>query len=90
LPGSYRRNRFTPGLIALTACISAALVPSRMLFGTGAPNDSSIFAYIGWCMAHGLKPYRDVWDHKGPLLYLLQYAGMYLHPSSRWALGFLN
>ena len=32
--------------------------------------DSSIFAYVGEGLAQGELPYRDRWDHKGPLTYL--------------------
>jgi len=77
-------------LLVLMAATSAILVPSRMLFSSGAPNDSSIFAYIGWAMNHGLMPYRDLWDHKGPLLYYLQFAGVYLHPASTFGIGLLE
>jgi hypothetical protein len=74
----------------LMALISAILVPSRMLFSTGPPNDSSVFAYIGWAMHRGLMPYRDIWDHKGPLLYYLQFAGMSLSPASTLGIGLLE
>jgi hypothetical protein len=75
---------------ALMAVISALLVPSRMLLSTGPPDDSSVFAYIGWAMKHGLMPYRDIWDHKGPLLYYLQFAGVSLHPASTFGIGLLE
>jgi hypothetical protein len=75
---------------ALMAVISALLVPSRMLFSTGATDDSSVFAYIGWAMHHGLMPYRDLWDHKGPLLYYLQFAGMWLWSTSTFGIGLLE
>jgi hypothetical protein len=77
-------------ITALMAIISAILVPSRMLLSTGPADDSSVFAYIGWAMKHGLMPYRDVWDHKGPLLYYLQFAGVALHPSSTFGIGLLE
>src|SRR6185437_15882704 len=77
-------------LSVLMAVISAALVPSRMLLSTGRPDDSSVFAYIGWAMHRGLMPYRDIWDHKGPLLYYLQFAGMSLSPTSTLGIGLLE
>ena len=77
-------------LTALMAVVSAVLVPSRMLFSSGAPNDSSVFAYIGWAMTRGLSPYRDLWDHKGPLLYSLQFAGISLHPTSTVGIGIME
>src|SRR6185437_13325250 len=77
-------------LSVLMAVISAALVPSRMLLSTGRPDDSSVFAYIGWAMHRGLMPYRDIWDHKGPLLYYLQFAGMSLRSTSTIGIGLLE
>jgi hypothetical protein len=77
-------------LTVLMAVISALLVPSRMLLSTGAPDDSSVFAYIGWAMHQGLRPYRDLWDHKGPLLYYLQYAGISLWSTSTFGIGLLE
>lgn len=40
--------------------------------------DSSVFAYIGRRMTEGAIPYRDIFDHKGPLLYILNCLGMWL------------
>lgn len=77
-------------VLAAMAIVSAILVPSRMLLSTGEPDDSSVFAYIGWAMKHGLMPYRDVWDHKGPLLYYLQFAGMSLRSTSTFGIGLLE
>jgi hypothetical protein len=28
--------------------------------------DSDLFAYYGWCAAHGARPYLDIWDNKPP------------------------
>src|SRR5690349_7109259 len=77
-------------VIAAMSVASALLVPSRMLLSRGEPDDSSVFAYIGWAMKHGLMPYRDVWDHKGPLLYYLNFAGMSLRSTSTLGVGLLE
>lgn len=34
-------------------------------------TDANIYMSVARAMRHGLMPYRDVFDHKGPLLYLL-------------------
>jgi len=39
-------------------------------------EDSSVFLYIGNEMLSGAVPYRDMFDHKGPLLYFIQYVGL--------------
>ena len=83
-------SRISTPILATMAIVSAALVPSRMLLSRGEPDDSGVFAYIGWAMKHGLMPYRDVWDHKGPLLYYLQFAGMSLRSTSTFGIGLLE
>ena len=37
--------------------------------------DSSVFKTIAMQMSEGLMPYRDTFDHKGPLLYVINYLG---------------
>lgn len=78
-----------PWLIAMSI-LSAILVPSRMLLSSGPPDDSSVYAYVGWAMKHDLMPYRDIWDHKGPLLYYLNFAGMSLRSSSTFGVGLIE
>lgn len=42
--------------------------------------DSAIFRLVGTAMAHGQVPYVDIWDHKGPGLFLLQWLGQVIWP----------
>ena len=44
--------------------------------------DSAVFLYIGRRMTEGKIPYLDLFDHKGPLLYLIEYLGCLLTPRS--------
>ncbi len=37
--------------------------------------DSGCFMYMGQSWLKGLIPYKDLWDHKGPMLYLLNAIG---------------
>lgn len=39
-------------------------------------TDSSVFKTIALCMEKGLMPYKDSFDHKGPLLYIYNWLGM--------------
>lgn len=41
-------------------------------------TDSSIFQYIGHIWVTGGIPYREVFDHKGPLLFLLNAFGFWI------------
>lgn len=42
--------------------------------------DTSVYQYIGQLVTEGYVPYRDVFDHKGPLVYLYYTLGYYVHP----------
>lgn len=41
-------------------------------------TDSSVFKYVACEMTHGRMPYRDTFDHKGPLVYWINILGMAL------------
>lgn len=45
-------------------------------------TDSSVFLYIGKQMHAGKVPYVDLFDHKGPALYFIQYLGFAIWPGS--------
>lgn len=51
--------------------------------------DSGVFHYIASVMQKGGLPYRDTFDHKGPLLYFINYIGLYInYYSGAWFLEF--
>lgn len=39
-------------------------------------HDSSMFLYFGKGISSGLVPYRDMLDHKGPVLFMLEYLAV--------------
>ena len=41
-------------------------------------RDSSVFIYVAQGLLDGEIPYVDRWDHKGPLIYLLNAAGLFV------------
>lgn len=69
-------------ILAIAFLLLAALAFSMQCHITlfqlndGSAVDSWVFRYVGNVMLQGGMPYRDTFDHKGPLLYLIQYAGM--------------
>lgn len=77
-------------------CIALAVASLFRLYpGNARPpiQDSSAFLYIGKRMSEGKLPYRDLFDHKGPLLYLIEYCGIRMMPGSFtgvWLLEVLN
>lgn len=58
---------------ALLAAVPAAVLATVFLVPgllNGPTLDGAVFALIGDAVAHGQMPYRDVWDHKPPGVYL--------------------
>ena len=61
----------------------AVVIVTLLLFAlesfVGAPDrDSSAFIYVAKGILEGEVPYADRWDHKGPLIYLLNALGLAL------------
>lgn len=72
---------FIPIAFLFTLIYSWATSP--LYLGDGL--DSSIFKTIGLGMTQGRMPYTDLFDHKGGILFLIQYLGC-LISTSRWGL----
>lgn len=71
--------------LALLALVAVALLALSPPFLTAVPyRDSGVFLYVGERMLHGDVPYRDVWDHKTPLIYFLDAFGLWLGGGSLW------
>ncbi len=47
-------------------------------------RDSGVFLYVGWRMLHGDIPYLDVWDHKPPIIFLINAFGLLIGGGSIW------
>ncbi|WP_346675678.1 hypothetical protein [Enorma phocaeensis] len=69
-------------LLILSIVILALLSPLRPGNTIISYTDSSVFQYIGSSMLDGAVPYRDVFDHKGPLIYFINCLGWMLHGES--------
>ena len=65
-------------------CLAVYLIAAFSLYAFSTsplyPNDygidSAIYRYFGRCVLDGQTVYKDVWDNKGPVLYLIQAIGM--------------
>ena len=77
-------DRFGANGVALA--LIALWIPLQLLVTWPAPltpafdgpwrYDTSIFAYEGALVRQGAMPYLAFWDHKGPLIYLINAAGL--------------
>lgn len=46
--------------------------------------DKEVFQYIGMLIKNHQFPYSDAFDHKPPVIYLINYLGVLLTPKSTW------
>lgn len=49
--------------------------PLHPWLGSNAAIDSSVFKTVALMMEHGYMPYKDSFDHKGPLLFIINFWG---------------
>jgi hypothetical protein len=61
--------------IALIVCMLSPLNP---LSGNVPGTDSSVLLTVARGVIHGKLPYVDFFDHKGPLIYFIDAAGLFL------------
>lgn len=52
--------------------------PLHFWINSDSETDSSVFKTIAMIIDKGYVPYRDSFDHKGPLVYFLNYLGMHI------------
>jgi hypothetical protein len=81
-------NKYSYGLyFSLLACLLLSLFYAPP-FDLGM-SDKEIFSYIGWALSKGVVPYRDVFDHKPPLIFFIYYLGLLGGPWGLWLLNTL-
>ena len=79
--------KYVLGLVwALFLAVLVAFAVSSFVAEQGA--DSSIYLYVAKGILEGDVPYLDRWDHKGPLLYVINLFGLLLHEN--WGIWFVQ
>jgi len=80
------KNRFlfVPLLIVFIA--AGVLLPVSPVYRSIPSVDPSVYLYVGQQILQGGVPYRDAWDHKQPLLYLVYAFGQWITPGSLWGI----
>ncbi len=53
-------------------------------------RDSGVFLYIGWRMLQGEIPYRQLWDHKPPMIFFIDALGLFIGGGSIWGVWLLE
>lgn len=77
-------------ILLLIMSIVALLHATPAALGNVPERDSGVFLYIGQALLDGQIPYRDVWDHKPPLIYFINALGLMLNSNSFWGVWILE
>lgn len=77
-------------LVLMALLALGVLIPSSPLFREMPDRDPGVFLYIGDHILHGQIPYRDVWDHKPPLIFYIDALGLFIGGGSVWGVWFLE
>lgn len=75
-------KKYNSLIFLLAACVLLSLLycpPWDVFF-----DDKEIFRYTGMVIQRGGVPYRDFFDHKPPLIFFMNYAGLLLGPWGLW------
>ncbi len=70
-----------------TLCV---LLPASPLNLPLPYKDSGVFLYTGWRILNGELPYRDVWDHKPPVIFYINALGLFITNNSRWGVWLIE
>src|SRR5512143_2942089 len=73
------------GLIILVVLLLFSPINTPIL-----ARDEGVFVYVGRAILEGKIPYRDVWDHKGPLIYYINALGLWIGPNSLWGIWLIE
>jgi hypothetical protein len=76
------------GIVVICAAVLYPYAPRRV--DTVPSHDSGIFLYFGQQILNGKIPYRDLWDHKPPLVFYIDALGLWLGKGSIWGVWWLE
>ena len=75
---SIRRKQEHETVLGALAALALAVVFSLVIYTCNTPlgpaigSDNAMYLTMGTALAKGYAPYSDIFDHKGPLLFVLQ------------------
>lgn len=83
-----RRGLCAQAFLLLSSLVVATTAWSFPFSGKVANCDSSVFMYVAKVILRGGMPYVDTFDHKGPLLYIIDVFGLLIN--ERWGIWLLE
>ena len=66
-----KQSNNLPISVALVAIFALTFLLRMNFWNQPLQMDEAVYSYVGWGMLDGLVPYKDVFDHKPPGIYLL-------------------
>lgn len=72
------------GVVTYYATMAALNLAGYFEYREFAMSDTSFFRHFGWRMTEGAVLYTDLWDTKGPMVYLTYYWGYLISPGAAW------
>jgi hypothetical protein len=70
--------------------VLSVLLPTSPLNMPLTYRDSGVFLYVGWRILNGELPYRDIWDHKPPVVFYINALGLEIFNTSRWGVWIIE
>lgn len=78
--GKERINKCAPyGFLVLASLLMALFAETYPFSSEVTGTDSSVFIYVARAILDGEMPYLDTFDHKGPILYLINVLGLVIN-----------
>ncbi len=84
-------QKYVSILIVFLTSLAISL-PFGPFFSLRGGRDSGVFLYGAWMMLQGKTLYVDIWDHKPPVIFIINMFGLILGNGSRygvWLIEFL-
>lgn len=83
LNDKHRLTRFEFIFLIIAATVTITFVSaSSPLYPFNPWDDVNVFFTLGRGIKHGLVPYKDIFDHKGPLLYFIYFLAVLVSEKS--------
>ena len=73
---SHIKNIFLVFIIGILSFIFSMMCANTLWYKGNTGTDSSVFMYVARVILNGGMPYLDTFDHKGPLIYLINILGL--------------
>lgn len=77
-------------LLFLVVLVFLVMLPASPANRPIASRDSGVFQYIGSRILEGEVPYRDIWDHKPPVIYYINSLSLLLSGGSQWGIWIIE